>query len=67
MGRGEAGLHFLVTAREALVHRRDHLTGRELGEKHPIVDLNLFRNRNFLVGSAAFCLGWLCVAMMAFV
>jgi len=30
----------------------------ELGEKHPIVDLSLFRNRNFLVGSAAFCLGY---------
>jgi DHA2 family multidrug resistance protein len=30
----------------------------ELGEKHPIVDLSLFRNRNFAVGCAAFCLGY---------
>lgn len=30
----------------------------ELGEKHPIVDLSLFRHRNFLVGSVAFCLGY---------
>lgn len=30
----------------------------ELGEEHPIVDLSLFRNRNFLVGSVAFCLGY---------
>lgn len=30
----------------------------ELGEKHPIVDLSLFRNRNFSVGVAAFCVGY---------
>jgi MFS transporter, DHA2 family, multidrug resistance protein len=30
----------------------------ELGEEHPIVDLSLFRSRNFLVGSVAFCLGY---------
>ena len=30
----------------------------ELTEKHPIVDLSLFRNRNFLFGTVAFCLGY---------
>ena len=30
----------------------------ELGEKHPIVDLSLFRSRNFTVGCIAFCLGY---------
>lgn len=30
----------------------------ELGEKHPIVDLNLFRNRNFTLGVLAFCVGY---------
>jgi DHA2 family multidrug resistance protein len=30
----------------------------ELGEKHPIVDLSLFRSRNFALGTLAFCLGY---------
>jgi DHA2 family multidrug resistance protein len=30
----------------------------ELGEKNPIVDLSLFRSRNFLVGTAALCVGY---------
>lgn len=30
----------------------------ELTEKHPIVDLSLFRNRNFLFGTVALCLGY---------
>jgi DHA2 family multidrug resistance protein len=30
----------------------------ELTEKHPIVDLSLFRNRNFALGTLAFCLGY---------
>jgi DHA2 family multidrug resistance protein len=30
----------------------------ELGEKHPVVDLSLFRNRNFALGTLAFCLGY---------
>jgi DHA2 family multidrug resistance protein len=30
----------------------------ELGEKHPIIDLSLFRNRNFSYGTLAFCLGY---------
>ena len=30
----------------------------ELGEKHPIVDLSLFRNRNFTLGVLAFCIGY---------
>jgi len=30
----------------------------ELGEKHPIVDLSLFRNRNFALGVLAFCVGY---------
>ena len=29
----------------------------ELTEEHPIVDLSLFRNRNFAVGTIVFCLG----------
>jgi DHA2 family multidrug resistance protein len=30
----------------------------EFGEKHPIVDLSLFRNRNFAIGTVALCLGY---------
>jgi DHA2 family multidrug resistance protein len=30
----------------------------ELTEEHPIVDLSLFRNRNFALGTLAFCLGY---------
>ena len=30
----------------------------ELGERHPIVDLSLFRRRNFSLGVLAFCLGY---------
>src|SRR6202012_618174 len=30
----------------------------ELTEKHPIVDLTLFKNRNFALGTLAFCLGY---------
>ncbi len=30
----------------------------ELGEKHPIIDLSLFRNRNFTFGVLAFCVGY---------
>ena len=30
----------------------------ELTEKHPIVDLSLFKNRNFAFGTLAFCLGY---------
>ncbi len=30
----------------------------ELTEAHPIVDLSLFRNRNFALGTLAFCLGY---------
>ena len=30
----------------------------ELTEKHPIVDLSLFKNRNFALGTLAFCLGY---------
>jgi DHA2 family multidrug resistance protein len=30
----------------------------ELTEKHPIVDLSLFKNRNFALGCLAFCLGY---------
>jgi DHA2 family multidrug resistance protein len=30
----------------------------ELTEKHPIVDLSLFKNRNFTLGTIAFCLGY---------
>ncbi|WP_020650012.1 DHA2 family efflux MFS transporter permease subunit [Solimonas variicoloris] len=30
----------------------------ELGEKHPIIDLSLFRNRNFAIGTLALCLGY---------
>ncbi len=30
----------------------------ELTEKHPIVDLSLFRGRNFALGTLAFCLGY---------
>lgn len=30
----------------------------ELGEKHPIVDLSLFRNRNFSLSVIAFCAGY---------
>lgn len=30
----------------------------ELNEKHPIVDLSLFRSRNFVLGTLAFCLGY---------
>ncbi len=29
----------------------------ELTEEHPVVDLSLFRNRNFAVGTIVFCLG----------
>ena len=30
----------------------------ELTEKHPIVDLSLFKNRNFRLGTLGFCLGY---------
>ena len=30
----------------------------ELTEAHPIVDLSLFKNRNFALGTVAFCLGY---------
>lgn len=30
----------------------------ELHEKHPIVDLSLFKSRNFTLGTIAFCLGY---------
>jgi len=30
----------------------------ELTDAHPVVDLTLFRNRNFLLGTIAFCLGY---------
>ena len=30
----------------------------ELTEKHPVVDLSLFKNRNFALGTLAFCLGY---------
>ena len=30
----------------------------ELGEKHPIVDLSLFKRRNFTLGVLAFCVGY---------
>lgn len=30
----------------------------ELGEKHPIVDLSLFKRRNFSLGVIAFCVGY---------
>jgi DHA2 family multidrug resistance protein len=30
----------------------------ELNDKHPIVDLSLFRSRNFALGTLAFCLGF---------
>ena len=30
----------------------------EIGERHPIVDLSLFKNRNFAIGTLAFCLGY---------
>src|SRR3546814_1072679 len=30
----------------------------ELGEEHPIIDLSLFKNRNFAVGTLVFCLGY---------
>lgn len=30
----------------------------ELTETHPIVDLSLFKNRNFALGTVAFCLGY---------
>ena len=30
----------------------------ELGEKHPIIDLSLFKNRNFSVGVLVFCVGY---------
>lgn len=30
----------------------------ELTEKHPVVDLSLFRGRNFALGTLAFCLGY---------
>jgi DHA2 family multidrug resistance protein len=30
----------------------------ELTAKHPIVDLSLFKNRNFLLGTITFCLGY---------
>jgi len=30
----------------------------ELTDEHPIVDLTLFRNRNFALGTLAFCLGY---------
>jgi DHA2 family multidrug resistance protein len=30
----------------------------ELNEKHPIVDLSLFKSKNFALGTVAFCLGY---------
>jgi len=30
----------------------------EMEEKHPVVDLSLFRHRNFALGTLAFCLGY---------
>ena len=30
----------------------------ELGEKHPIINLGLFKNRNFTIGTLALCLGY---------
>jgi MFS transporter, DHA2 family, multidrug resistance protein len=30
----------------------------ELTDKHPVVDLSLFKNRNFALGTIAFCLGY---------
>jgi DHA2 family multidrug resistance protein len=30
----------------------------ELGEKHPVIDLSLFRRRNFSFGVTAFCVGY---------
>ena len=30
----------------------------ELNEEHPIVDISLFKSRNFLLATAAFCLGY---------
>jgi DHA2 family multidrug resistance protein len=30
----------------------------ELGDDHPVVDLTLFRHRNFTLGTIAFCLGY---------
>jgi len=30
----------------------------ETGEKHPVVDLSLFKQRNFALGTLAFCLGY---------
>lgn len=30
----------------------------ELTDEHPVVDLSLFRNRNFALGTIAFCLGY---------
>lgn len=30
----------------------------ELGEKHPIIDLSLFRSRNFSIGVLAYCAGY---------
>ncbi len=30
----------------------------ELTEKHPVVDLSLFKSRNFTLGTAAFCMGY---------
>jgi MFS transporter, DHA2 family, multidrug resistance protein len=30
----------------------------ELTDKHPVVDLKLFKNRNFALGTLAFCLGY---------
>jgi DHA2 family multidrug resistance protein len=30
----------------------------EMTEKHPVVDLSLFKNRNFLLGTLSFCLGY---------
>lgn len=30
----------------------------ELGEKHPIIDLSLFKNRNFAIGTLVFSLGY---------
>jgi DHA2 family multidrug resistance protein len=30
----------------------------ELGEQHPIIDLSLFKNRNFAIGTLVFCVGY---------
>lgn len=35
------------------------LTVWELTDKHPVVDLSLFRERNFLIGTLTLCLGYL--------